>query len=196
MRPPGWALASSIAAMVFLVGGWSIGAAVQPAGYDPVRQTISALARHGAEHREIMTTGLAGLGLAHLVTAAGLSALRRWSRAVLAVGGLATLGTAVFAQPSHGSSAAHIVLAVIGFVALGIWAATAITRDPGAPAPVRPAPAAVATAVSLGLLVWVGVTQTSGPLGVAERLLTFEQAVWPFVVVVALRRRRTARIGP
>lgn len=194
-RPPVWALVSSFSAMVFLVGGELVGAAVQPPGYDAIQQTISALARHGAEHRWIMTVGLAGLGAAHITTACGLTALRPGSRAVLATGGMATLGVAVFAQPPQGSSAVHIALATVGFVTLAVWPATAATRDPKAPGAVRPGPAVAAAAVSVALLIWVGATQSSGPLGLSERLLTFDQALWPFAVVVALRARRAATIG-
>jgi hypothetical membrane protein len=193
-RPPLWALVSSFAAMVFLVGGWLIGAAGQPPGYDPVHETISALARHGAAHRWVMTVGLAGLGAAHIVTACGLAALRPASRVLLAAGGVATLGVSVFAQPPHGSSAVHIALATIGFVLLAVWPATTATRDGRAPAAIRPTAAVLATVGSIGLLAWVGATQRSGPLGLSERLLTFEQAFWPFVVVVALRYRRTGTI--
>jgi hypothetical membrane protein len=193
---------SSFAAMVFLVGGWLIGAAGQPPGYDPVHETISALARHGAAPRWVMTVGLAGLGAAHIVTACGLAALRPASRVVLAAGGVATLGVSVFAQPPHGSSAVHIALATIGFVLLAVWPATTATRDGRAPAArdgrapaaIRPTTAVLATVGSIGLLAWVGATQRSGPLGLSERLLTFEQAFWPFVVVVALRYRRTGTI--
>jgi hypothetical membrane protein len=174
--------------MVFLVGGWVVAQAVQPPGYDPIRQTISALARSGLAHRWIMTTGLAGLGAAHVVTAAGLAALPSASRAVLATGGLATLAVAAFAQPHTGSSAVHIGFATLGFVVLAIWPATAARRGAGGPR--RPAVAFAAAGVSLALLAWVGLTQSGGPLGLAERLLTFDQAFWPFVVVVALRRRR------
>lgn len=179
--------------MVFLVGGWVIAQAVQPPGYDPIRQTISALARQGLDHRWIMTVGLAGLGLAHLVTAAGLDMLRWWSRAALGLGGAATVTVAVFAQPSEGTSVTHIVFATIGFVVLAVWPAT--TASGAATAAVLRTPvAAAATAVSVGLLIWVGATQSSGPLGLSERLLTFEQALWPFVVVVGLRGRQAARI--
>jgi hypothetical membrane protein len=193
-RAPVWALASAVTAVVALVGGWLIAAALQPPGYDPVRETISALARHGARDRWVMTLGLAVLGAAHVVTAVGLRALRPTSRAVLATGGVATFVVAIFAQPDHGSSAVHITFATVAFVVLAIWPATAATRHAGAPGPVRPAPAVVATVVSLGLLAWVGATQSSGPLGLSERLLTFDQALWPLIMVLALRRR-PARIA-
>lgn len=190
-RPPVWALASSSIGIVALIAGWLIGAAVQPPGYDPIHETISALARHGAEHRWIMTAGLGLLGLAHVVSAAGLSMLRPASRLVLATAGLTTLGVTFFAQPAHGSSAAHIAFATAGFVLLALWPATTAYRantSDGPPAVLSRHVAFAATAVSVALLIWVGATQFSGPLGLAERLLTAEQALWPFVVVVALRR--------
>ena len=163
-------------------------AAAQPPGYDAVHETISTLAAFGTPHRWIMTVGLAGLGVAHLVTAAGLTPLPRRRRALLALGGAATVGVAVFAQPRHGSSAVHLTFATIGFVALALWPATTATRDRAAARPIRVAVALSASAVSAGLLVWLGVTLGAGPLGVSERVLTLEQALWPLVVVVALRR--------
>ncbi len=193
-RAPLWALGSAVTAVVALVGGWLLAAALQPPGYDPVRETISALARHGARDRWVMTLGLAALGVAHVVTAAGLRALRPVSRVVLATGGVATLVVAIFAQPDHGSSVVHIAFATAAFVVLAIWPATAVSRRPDAPGPIRPIPGAAATVVSLALLAWVGATQSGGPLGLSERLLTFDQALWPLVVVLALRRR-PARIA-
>jgi hypothetical membrane protein len=190
IRPPGWALGSAVTAVVALVGGWLLAGARQPPHYDPVHDTISALARHGAHDRWIMTAGLALLGLGHVITAVGLAALRPASRAVLAAGGVATMLVAAFAQPDHGSSTAHLACATVGFVVLAVWPVTAATRRPIAalPLPLRPGPAGAATVVSLGLLGWVAATQGGGPLGLAERLLTADQALWPLVVVVAARR--------
>jgi hypothetical membrane protein len=170
-----------------LVGGWMVAQAVQPAGYDPITQTISALARHDLAHRWIMTTGLALLGAAHLVTAAGLRGVRTASRSVLALAGLSTIGVAIFAEPLHGSSNTHVALATLGFVLLAVWPATTIVRR--SPMAVERLPVALGAAlVSTALLLWVAATQGGGPLGLAERLLTFEQALWPLVVVVVLRR--------
>lgn len=187
-RPAAWALASSLSAPVFLVGGWVAAQAAQPPGYDPVHETISALARHGLDHRWIMTAGLAGLGTAHLVTAIGLTALRRPSRVVLGVAGVATALVAVFAQPYRGSSAAHFACATVGFVTLALWPATAARRAAGVPFPLRPGVAWSVTAGSSALLIWFAVTLDAGPVGVSERLLTLQQALWPLVVVLALRR--------
>ena len=70
-----------------LIGGWSLAAARQPAGYDPVRDTISALAARDAADSWIMTTGLAILGVCHMATAGGLSEAGGTARALLAAGG-------------------------------------------------------------------------------------------------------------
>ena len=187
MTPRAWAVVSSTIGVLALVGGWLIAQAVQPAGYDPVTQTISALARHDLAHRWIMTTGLALLGAAHLVTAAGLRGVRAASRVVLALAGVTTVGVSIFAEPLHGSSDTHVALATAGFVLLAVWPVTTIVRH--SPATVERLPVAVGAAlVSTALLLWVAATQGGGPLGLAERLLTFEQALWPLVVVVVLRR--------
>jgi hypothetical membrane protein len=185
--PRAWALVSSTAGVLALVGGWTIAQAVQPSSYDPVTQTISALARHGLAHRWIMTSGLGLLGAAHITTAAGLRGVRPAARAVLALAGLTTIGVSIFAEPLHGSSSAHIALATIGFVLLAVWPATLIGRR--SPAVVERVPLAVGAALgSTALLLWVAATLSGGPLGLAERLLTFEQALWPLIVVIALRR--------
>ena len=189
-RPPWWALASSIAAPVFLIGGWSVAQAAQPSTYDPLRETISALARHGLDHRWIMTVGLVGLGVSHVVTALGLPSLPWWSRALLAFAGLGTLAVAAFAQPYTGSSTAHVAFATAAFVALALWPASAATHADGAGWTRRPVVAITVTAVSAALLIWVG---AGGLAGLSERLLAAQQALWPLVTVLALRTA-TARM--
>jgi hypothetical membrane protein len=191
---------SAVVAPVAVVGAWTIAARIQPAGYDAVRETISALARHGAAHRWIMTAGLGALGAAHVVTAAGLRALNPVSRAVQALAGFTTLGVAVFAQPDHGSSTPHIVLATVGFVLLALWPASTVLGRPAADRPAADSPAAdspavlsrpagvAVTVVSAALLIWFVLTPGTGPGGVAERLVVAQQALWPLVVVLALRR--------
>jgi hypothetical protein len=71
-RTPWWGLVSSAAAPVLLIGGWTVAAGRQSGGFDPVVETISALAAHGADDRWLMTTALAGLGACHLTTALAL----------------------------------------------------------------------------------------------------------------------------
>ncbi|MBB5825648.1 DUF998 domain-containing protein [Micromonospora carbonacea] len=130
---PPWALLSAGAAPVFLVGGWLLGAARQPGGFDQVSGTISALAAVGATDRWIMTLGLVGLGLCHCVTAAGLRPLAAGGRALLALGGVATLAVAAFPLPADGGSTPHALAAAVAFGTLALWPALA----PAGPPPSR-----------------------------------------------------------
>ncbi len=177
---------SSAAAPVVLIAGWTVGGAVQPSSYDAVHDTISALAAHGAQHRWIMTAALAGLGLAHVSTAAGLRGRRPAARLVLAAAGLATLGVAAFPEPASGSSTTHAAFAAVAFVLLAGWPAT-LGRVAG-PSAERRAAAGAATAVSVALLCWFAVTLGHGAIGVSERVLSAQQALWPLVVVLSARR--------
>ncbi|MDQ3154878.1 MAG: DUF998 domain-containing protein, partial [Actinomycetota bacterium] len=86
---PRWAVVSAAAAPVLLIGGWTLAATRQPAGFDSAVDTISALAAYGAADRWIMTAGLAGLGACHVVTALGLRSAALPGRLVLATGGVA-----------------------------------------------------------------------------------------------------------
>lgn len=200
VRPsvPRWALASALAAPVGMIGGWTLAAAVQD-DFDPVRETISALAAADVTAPGIMTAGLAVTGVAHVVTAAGLRPLPRLARGLHAVGGLATL--AVAALPVDAFPHPHGVAAGIGFGALALWPAAA--WRPGAGGVRRRAVALGAAGVLTGLLVVFvaelqGVTPDGGAAtGLTERLVAGAQALWPLVVVVALRREdvRDARGG-
>ncbi|WP_375499949.1 DUF998 domain-containing protein [uncultured Jatrophihabitans sp.] len=187
-RPPAWALLSSAFAPVVLVTGWTVGGALQAPGYDAVHDTISALAAYGAQHRWIMTAALAGLGAAHTVTGAGLRSVHRWPRLVLIAAGLATLAVAAFPEPARGSSNAHAVFAAVAFVLLAGWPATLARASGTAPLPERRPVAYAVAAVSVALLIWFALTLAHGPLGVSERVLTAQQALWPLVVVVWARR--------
>jgi len=186
-RIPWWALASSSAAPLLLGGGWTLAEARQPPGYNPIRDTISALAAHGASDRWIMTSALAGLGGCHIVTAAGLRPARLSGRVILAGGGAATLMVAAFPQPAHGNSVAHTVAATLAFVALGIWPVFAARSRLVAPLLMRPASAA-ASAVLLGLIVWFAAELHGGQRGLAERAAAGAQALWPLAVVVTTRQ--------
>lgn len=64
---PWWTRCSASAAPVLLIGGWTVAGARRPPGYDPVARTISALAALGASDRWIMTSGLVGVGVCHLL---------------------------------------------------------------------------------------------------------------------------------
>jgi hypothetical membrane protein len=188
-RVPWWAVLSAALAPVFLIGGWTLAAALQPAGFSSVRDTISALAGLGAADRWVMTAGLAGLGVSHVVTALGLRPAAPAGRTLLALGGVATLAVAAFPVPRTGTSAVHQIAAGIGFVSLGLWPALAWRRHATVPWVLRPAVAVSAAVVLLGLVGWFAVTLSgSGPVGLSERFAAGAQAVWPLVVVLTARR--------
>lgn len=179
MRP--WVPFSVSLAPLALVGGWTVAAARQPIGYDSVRDTISALAATGAKDPWVMTAGLALVGVAHLATAAGLEEARLPGRLVLGAGGTATVLVAVFAQPSAG----HLPAATVSFLALATWPAVS-----GLPSPVVGRSAAV---VLLGLVGWLGLQLGGEHVGLVERIAAGAQALWPMVVVAAVRLRGPRR---
>jgi hypothetical membrane protein len=183
---PGWAVASAALAPLALVGGWTLAAARQPGHFSPSHQTISALAARGATDRWIMTAGLATLGACHVVTALGLRPARRTGRWLLAGGGVATAVVAAAPQPEHGSAPVHLVAAGVGFVTLSLWPVFA-SRATG-PAVLRLRTGVAASAVLLTLLGWLAVEIGDDHLvGFSERMLAGAQALWPLVVVLALR---------
>ena len=182
-----WAVVSSGLAPVFLIGGWTLAAHRQPAGYDATTDTISALAGLGAADRWVMTAGLVGLGLCHVVTALGLGPVGTAGRVLLAVGGLATLMVAVFPVPTAGSSSAHAVAALVAFGALTLW--PALARVP------RPYVAVAVTVVLAVLLAWFGAELFGDGrrTGLSERVLAAAQALWPFCVAVGPARASRPR---
>jgi hypothetical membrane protein len=168
-----WGWISAIAAPLLLIGGWTLAQTRQPESYAATRDTISALAARGATDRWIMTAALAGLGASYLVTAAGFWTLDRPARALLAVGGAATIVVSASPQPS----AAHVPAAALGFVALAIWP-FALGR--GFP------PGRWVTAVLLALLTWFAVALTTGKLvGASERALAGAEALSPIGILAA-----------
>jgi hypothetical membrane protein len=184
------ALVSASLAPVLLIGGWTLAAQRQPAGYDATRDTISALAGLGATDRWVMTAGLVGLGVCHLVTASGLRPAATAGRVLLATGGVATLAVAAFPVPRTGSSAAHAVAALVAFGALTLWPVFA--RAP------KGAVSQGTTAVLAILLAWFGLELFGdGALtGLSERVLAAAQAIWPLCAVVLMKASRGAERPP
>lgn len=182
----GWAPATAVAAPVAMIGGWVAAAAQQPS-FDPVRETISALAATDAAAPWVMTVGLALTGVAHVGTAAALRPVPTVGRVLHALGGVATV--AVAALPVDRWPQAHGVAAGVAFGALALWPAVAWRRGERS---VLAAPVAVrASVVLVGLLGWFVVElQAGGALtGLTERLVAGAQALWPLAVVLALARR-------
>jgi hypothetical membrane protein len=183
---PSWTMVSAAGAPIFLIGGWTVAAARQTGGFDSVRDTISALAAHGATDRWLMTSALAGLGICHTVTALGFRPVAAAGRLVHGVGGVATFLVAVFPQPADGSSPAHVRAAAVGFVALGAWPALSGLGRRGV----------FASAALLGAVGWFAYELgRDGPLiGLSERVAAGAQALFPLALVVAwqMQARRTA----
>lgn len=175
-----WVLLSSGLAPVLLVGGFTLAAHLQPAGYDATRDTISALAGHAATDRWVMTVALLGVGVCHVVTALGLRPAATPGRVLLATGGVATVLVAAFPLPRTGSSLPHAVAALVAFAALTAWPALARRS-------------VAATAVLALLLAWFGYELFSDGdrVGLSERVLAAGQAIWPLCVAVACSRGST-----
>lgn len=194
---PGWALASAVLAPVGMIGGWTL-AAAQQQSFDPVRETISALAAAPSTAPWTMTAGLALTGVSHCVTAAGLASARPAGRAVLALAGVATAGVAAF--PVDRSPQAHGLTAAVAFAALTAWPALASHADVDGALSRRVG--LTATAALAVALVWFGIElqqlapDAGAATGLAERVLAGAQSLWPLAVVVLLRARSPRVLPP
>ncbi|ROS76510.1 DUF998 domain-containing protein [Cellulomonas sp. PhB143] len=201
MRPPWWALASAVVAPVAMIGGWTLAAARQQS-FDPVAETISALAAAPSVDTWIMTTGLAVTGACHVVTSLGLRGLPAAGRALLALGGVAT--AAVAALPVDLYPHAHGVAAGTGFAALALWPAASAARRPASGRGIGVGPGLGTSAVLVVLLgAFVLELAQGGPgggaaLGLTERLVAGAESLAPLAVAVWLRARsrQTSRTGP
>ncbi|GMA31952.1 DUF998 domain-containing protein [Litorihabitans aurantiacus] len=191
-RVPGvapWARVSAVVAPVAMIGGWLLAESLQPS-FDPVTETISALAVATRTTPWVLGVALVTTGAAHVVTALGTRRLRPAARAVLALGGVATAAVGLLPVDAHPQ--AHGVAAGVGFGALALWPAlTARRARSGGTGVERPLPALGGTALLTALVVVFVVTLASGsgPIGLTERLAAGAQSLWPLLVVLALRRR-------
>lgn len=191
-----WAAVSTALAPLVMIAAWLVAEALQPPAYSSLRSSISGLAALGATDRWIVTSALFLVGACYFVTAAGLPGLRMSARSVLVIAGLSSIGIADSPQPVHGSSPQHLVWTSLGAVAITVWPAFTVSRDPSPPLILQARGAAVVTAVFLILLLWlVAETQHGTVLGLAERLVTAVQMAWPLVVARALQRRPQRKIA-
>ncbi|MET8568890.1 DUF998 domain-containing protein [Streptomyces sp. NPDC004783] len=183
---PRWVLVTSGSAPVLLTGGWAISAVLTGPAYDPSTQTISVLGAYGASGFWVMNGAFLALGLCHLLTAWGLRAAAVAGRVALGGGGLAAFAVVLLPAPTSGGSLRHGAVAVIGFTLLAVWPVLAIDGDGSAPWALRPAPCVGATVVmALGGAWFLYEMTRHGAAGVAERVVTFFQSLWPFVVVTS-----------
>lgn len=158
--------------------------------YDPVRQTLSVLASHGAASYWLMTGMLLVLGTCYVVTAHALRPAKPAGRVALACGGLCALALTLVPAPSSGGALEHGAVSTVGLVLLAVWPPLAAVRYR------RPVPWGLRLDVSLAAsalmcasaLWFLAELQSARAPGVAERVVTFVQALWPFLVVVSCRR--------
>ncbi len=187
---PWWGVVSSAAAPVLMVGGWTVAAGLQPR-FDPVADTVSALAAPGAADRWVMTLTFVAVGVCYAVTALALRPARTAGRLILVTGAVA--GMLVAAYPERAGDAypwGHIIWASIGLAGVTAWPAGAWRRGTAVPWGLRPAVAAAAVAVLFALVLWFGaeLITGAGQAGLAERAAGAAQALWPLAVMLSCHR--------
>jgi hypothetical membrane protein len=195
---PWWTVAAAIACPVLLIGGFLVATSLQPASYNPVRDTISELAGRRATDPWVMTSALAGVGLCYLVAALGLQPARGAGRVLLGAGGVTTVLIAVFRQPRHGYSLAHELAVIATALTCCTWPVFASHRRHPALL-LRPTPSVTAAAVSLGLAAWYALESHGALLGLAERSAAAAPPLWLLAVVVTTRwtlTQRSASLDP
>ena len=193
---PWWGVISSAAAPLVMTTGWTVAAGLQPRPYDPVAQTVSALAAPGAADRWVMTLTFLLVGACDFVTGLALRPARVTGRLILMSGAVAGMLVAASPeQPGTNFPLPHMIWAAAGCAALVAWPAGAWRRGPLVPWGLRPAVSASAVAALLTLLAWFAVEliTAGGQAGLAERVFGLGQALWPLAVVVSCRR--AARTG-
>ena len=184
---PWWGVVSATAAPVLLIGGWTVAAGLQPR-FDPVADTVSALAAIGATDRWVMSLVFLLVGTCYIITALALRPAKTPGRLILIAGAVA--GMLVVPNPEHAGgfgSVPHFVWACIGLAGLTAWPAAAAQRGPAVPWGLRPNVAAAAVAVQFALLTWFGaeLILAAGQVGLAERAVGAVQAGWPLAVVLS-----------
>jgi hypothetical membrane protein len=195
---PWWGLASSAAAPVLLVGGWTVATSLQPPAFDPVAGTVSALAAVGAADRWVMTLTFLAVGVCDIATGLALRPAGVAGRLILVAGSAMGMLVALFPQHAGGGSPLHALWASIGFAALAAWPAGAWRRGPQVRWGLRPAVCAVAVVVLVLLVAWfvAEVVTGAGQAGLAERAVALAQALWPLTVVLSCRHPVRVRAGP
>jgi hypothetical membrane protein len=182
---PWWCVASAVIAPFALIVGWTVAADLQPGHFDAISQSISSLASYGVTDRWVMTTALFVVSACNLVTGFGLRPAALYGRALLVVGGVFGILVALNPQPTGGGSVRHEVAAGISCAAMTAWPLFARRSGPWVPAGLRPNVSLWATIAISVIVVWYCVELISGAgmLGLAERVLTGAQTVWPLAVV-------------
>ena len=195
---PWWGVVSSAAAPVLMVAGWTVAAGLQRS-FDPVADTVSALAAPGAADRWVMTATFVVVGACYFITGLGLRPARVPGRLLLMAA--AVTGVLVAAnpeQPGTNLPVPHMIWGAVGCAALVAWPAGAWRRGPSVPWGLRPAVSASVVAVLLALLAWFGteLITRGGQAGLAERIFGAAQALWPLMVVLSCCYAARPGTGP
>lgn len=184
---PWWGLVSSLLAPVFLIGGWTSAAALQPMQFNSIERSISALAAQGMPYRWLITGALLGVGACHVVTGLALRPVADAGRIMLIFGGVSGMVIAANPQHIHSGSPVHEIFSVSAVVLMMLWPVAGMRVDPGAPAALRPQAAWAYGLFTLTLLLWFTAQLFGGEqLGLAERAITADQSLWPLVVVLSV----------
>jgi hypothetical membrane protein len=188
---PGWALVSAILSPLFMIGGWTLAASLQPGRFDQLEDTVSALAGFEATDPFVMTAGFVVCAVGLVFTGVGLKAAGVPGRVLLVVAGLALLGVSAFPLRAGGDDTVHGVFAGIEFAALALWPLLGARLSRTAPSALRLGVALPVTVVLSALVAWFVVALDRGGLkGLTERILIAAELIWPLIAVVSARRRR------
>lgn len=196
---PWWTVLSAACAPVVLLACATIARSVRIESYNPVSETLSALAADG-RGEWVMTAGLAVSAGCQVVTAVGLRVMPLLPRVALALAGCC--GLAVAALPDRlGTATAHIAATGLGATLLAIWPLLTVPWARPISWSRRVRWAVAASAILAGLLIWMCYDAWRGiQLGLSERSAATAEMLWPLIVVVSaryrLRRRDQARESP
>ncbi len=165
---------------------------LQPRPFNPVADTVSALAAIGATDRWVMTLAFVAVGACDVVTGASLRPAAPGGRLILIAGAVAGMMVAAYPEHPGSGSVPHAVWASLGFAGLAAWPAGACRRGPSVPWGLQPATCAGAVAVQIVLLAWfvAELVTGAGQAGLAERVVAAAQAIWPLAVVLSCRAAR------
>jgi hypothetical membrane protein len=197
VQMPWWGVVSSVLAPVLLIGGWTATADLQPVPFNSISRSISALAAQGMPYRWLITVALLGVGACHVATGLALRPAAEAGRVMLIFGGLSGMLIAANPQHSHTGSLLHEIFSVTGAVLMTLWPVAAMRQDPRAPLALRPPAAWAYGLITLGMLLWFTAELFNGSeLGLAERVITADQSLWPLIVVVSVLVARRRPVLP
>jgi len=184
------AIVAAIIGPIQNVAGWAIAGALWP-GYDPLTLTISDLASPESPVRWIMTACFILVSTLTLIAAVFARTLALPGRIVLLVAALCSYGLTIFPTPLNGVSDMHRIFAIAFFAASASWQLFAMRFRKDAPWILRPWAILVASLVQAAfaitfLVIWANPSSTN--VGLLERLVSFEQALYLSAVVLVCAR--------